>query len=191
MRTTRILVEIALTIALSFVLDELRIFQMPQGGTVSLSMLPIIVLAFVRGPWPAVTAGLLFGLIDLATPPVYILHPVQVVLDYPLPYALVGLAGLARGRWMRALDKQHDIVATTLAIVPGVVLGAGLRYAAHVVSGAVFFAEYAPEGQPVWIYSALYNLYVPVSAVACLAAAAVILPPLARAVQPLRKANHS
>ena len=59
MRTTRTLVEIALTIALAFVLDELRLFEMPQGGTVSLSMLPLIVLAYVRGWGPAVLAGLL------------------------------------------------------------------------------------------------------------------------------------
>jgi len=190
-RTTRLLVEIALTIALSFVLDELRLFQMPQGGTVSLSMLPVLVLSFVRGPGAGVTAGLLFGLVDLATPPVYIVHPVQLVMDYPAPYALVGLAGLLRGRWLSALARHADFPATTLALVPGVALGAVLRYLAHLVSGAVFFAEYAPEGQPVWVYSALYNLYVPVSAVACLAAAAVVLPSLSRAVRPVERASRT
>ncbi len=187
MRTTRMLVEIALTIALAFVLDELRLFQMPQGGTVSLSMLPIIVLAYTRGVGPGVLAGLLFGLIDLATPPVYIVHPIQLVLDYPVPYALVGLAGLFRTRWLHVLARRGDFMAATAALVPGIAVGVSLRYLAHLVSGAVFFAEYAPEGQPVWIYSALYNLYVPVSGLACLAAAAVILPSLARALKPVEK----
>lgn len=189
MRTTRTLVEIALTIALAFVLDELKLFQMPQGGTVSLSMLPIIVLAYLRGAGPAVTAGLLFGLVDLATPPVYIVHPVQLVLDYPLPYALVGLAGLLRGPWTRAIERRADLLATSVALLPGVLLGIGLRYIAHVVSGAIFFAEYAPAGQPVWVYSAVYNLYVPVSALACLAAAAVVLPSLSRVMRPVHSAG--
>lgn len=182
MRTTRSLVEIALTIALAFVLDELRIFQMPQGGTVSLSMLPIIVLAFLRGAGPAVTAGLLFGIIDVLTPPVFIVHPVQLLLDYPAPYALVGLAGVFRTSWKRSVASRGRAYGVVAALAPGVALGGALRYGAHVISGAIFFAEYAPEGQPVWVYSALYNLYVPVSALLCLAVAAIVLPALWRAL---------
>ncbi len=183
MRTTRSLVEIALTIALAFVLDELRIFALPQGGTVSLSMLPIIVLALLRGTGPAVIAGALFGMIDLATPPVYIVHPIQLLLDYPVPYACVGLAGLFRGVWDRAIVSRGRLIAIATALLPAVALGASARYAAHVVSGAVFFAEYAPEGQPVWVYSALYNLYVPISAVLCLVVAAAVLPALSRTLR--------
>lgn len=180
MRTTRLLVEMALTIALAFVLDELRLFQMPQGGTVSLGMLPIIVLALMRGPAAGVTAGVLFGVLDVLTPPVYIVHPAQLVLDYPLPYALVGLAGVMRSVWMRLVSQGRALAALWAGLVPAVAIAAAGRYLSHLVSGAVFFGEYAPEGQPVWLYSALYNLYVPVSAVLCLAVAAVVLPALAK-----------
>ena len=38
-----------------------------------------------------------------------------------------------------------------------VLLGSGLKFLAHVISGAVFFGNYAPKGTPVWIYSLVYN----------------------------------
>ena len=43
------------------------------------------------------------------------------------------------------------------AIIIGTVIGGLLRYLIHFIGGIVFFAEYAPEGQPVWLYSLVYN----------------------------------
>ena len=65
--------------------------------------------------------------------------------------------------------------------VPGIALGALGRYAAHVVSGLVFFASYAEEaGQAPLIYSAIYNSFVLLSAVLCAIIAAAVLPALHR-----------
>ena len=178
--TTRTTVEIALTIALAFILDELRLFQMPQGGSISLGMMPLIVLALLRGPFVGVIAGGLFGVVDVITEMQFIVHPAQFILDYPLPYALVGLAGIMRQAWTHVLATRSTTIAVLRALVPAVVVGASLRYLSHLASGVIFFGEYAPQGQPVVLYSALYNLYVPVSAAACLVAAAIILPVLSR-----------
>ena len=50
-------------------------------------------------------------------------------------------------------------------------------------SGVVFFGQNAPAGQPVWLYSLLYNLsYMVPSIVLCMAVAAVVLPALELAV---------
>lgn len=179
--TTRTTVEIALTIALAFILDELRLFQMPQGGSISLGMLPLFVLALLRGPFVGVLAGGLFGVVDVITEMQFIVHPAQFILDYPLPYALVGLAGIMRKTWTSTLGERGSGSAVVQALFPAVVLGASLRYLSHLASGVIFFGEYAPPGQPVVLYSALYNLYVPVSAAACLVAAGIILPVLSRA----------
>jgi thiamine transporter len=62
-----------------------------------------------------------------------------------------------------------------------VLIAAAGRYGSHLVSGAVFFGEYAPDGQPVWVYSALYNLYVPVSAALAFVGASAVLPVLSKA----------
>ena len=42
-------------------------------------------------------------------------------------------------------------------IVVAVVVVMSARLFAHVLSGVIFFASYAPEGQNVWLYSLVYN----------------------------------
>lgn len=179
---TRTIVEMALSIALASVLGTLKLLQMPNGGEVSLAMLPLFVLAIRRGPVVGVTAGALYGSVDAILYPA-VVHPAQFLLDYPVAYGLVGLAGAWAGAWRRAPLGGPSVRSLPL-LAPAVAVGALGRYAAHVVSGLVFFGEYAPEGQPVLVYSLLYNLYVWVSAAVCLAAAAVVLPVLAQAIGP-------
>jgi thiamine transporter len=177
-RRIRITIEIALTIALATVLSMFTVWRMPYGGSVSLGMLPLIVFAFRRGLGPGLAAGALYGIIDLLVDP-YIVHWVQPILDYPVAYLFVGLAGVVRPALDRAFD-QGMTVRAGLLMAAGVALAAAGRYAAHFASGIIFFSEFAPPEQPVWLYSAIYNLYVPASAAASLVAALVIVPLLAR-----------
>lgn len=180
-RRTRQLLEIALTVALAAVLSMYALWRMPQGGTVSLGMLPLLVLALRSGVGPGLVAGGLYGIVDMMIDPFPPVHWIQPILDYPVAYLLVGLAGVFSGPVTRALASDSRYRAFGF-IAAGIALGALGRYLAHFTSGMVFFGEYAPPGQPVWLYSALYNLYVPVSAAGCLAAALVIVPALERIV---------
>lgn len=171
---TVVLVEAALTVALCAVLGMFKVWEMPQGGSVSLGMLPLFVFALRRGGAWGLGVGLVYGLVDVLLGPV-VVHPVQFVLDYPLPWMLVGLAGFATGL------RGRGALGATLGSVGGVVLGALGRYGSHVISGVVFFGEYA-EGQPVLAYSLAYNSFVLVSALACLVALLVVMPVLDRVV---------
>lgn len=184
---TRTLVEIALTVALCAVLNYVKIWQMPQGGSISLDMLPIIVLALRRGSRVGVLAGVIFGCVDAALDP-QVVHPIQFLLDYPVAFGLVGLAGLFAPAWASAVSAGDTRRGILTAVIPGTAVGAAGRFAAHVVSGVVFFAMYAPEGQPVWLYSMLYNSFVFVSAIVCGAAASAVMPALARIV-PVKTAS--
>jgi thiamine transporter len=153
----RVYAELALAVALGVVLDLFRI-PLPHllyGGSVSLEGLPILVVAFRRGAAAGAAVGAVYGLVGFMLRPV-VVHPAQLVLDYPLAFGLLGWgAGLAGGsavgwgtdHWWRG----------RLRISAGVVLGNGLRLLAHFVSGIVFFAAYAPPGRPVWLYSLGYN----------------------------------
>lgn len=193
---TRILVEVALTIALSAVLHYVRLWQMPAGGSVSLEMLPIFVLALRRGPVVGVVAGALFGLVDLLLEP-YVVHWAQLFLDYPLAFAGVGLAGLFAPLWRRLTHEGARTAAMTWVIPLAVLVGAAARYLSHFVSGVIFFATTAmggplPNGQSAFAdthallaaagYSAVYNLYVPLSAIICVVAMLAIVPALEKAV---------
>lgn len=182
----RTIVEIGLTIALSAVLGLIAVVQLPQGGSYSLVMLPIFVLALLRGPAIGISAGALYGIVDYMLKPYYF-HPLQVVLDYPIAFAAVGLAGLFAARWHAMMAEHRTGAAISTALLPGVALGALGRYAAHVLSGLVFFASYAPENQSPLVYSALYNSFVLVSAVVSAIVLISILPPLENLVGARRR----
>jgi thiamine transporter len=137
---TKIIAEIIVVVALSYALNLIVLFRMPQGGSVTVvSMVPILWLALRRGTKIGVLAGVVFGLVDLMPTP-FVVHPVQFLLDYPLAFGSLGLAGLF---------QKHPIV--------GVVAGIFGRFVCHFVSGIVFFAMYAPAGMNPVVYSAIYN----------------------------------
>ena len=138
--STRVLAEIVIFVALSTALSFVILFTLPQGGSVTAaSMVPIIWLALRRGPKIGMFAGALYGVVQLAILP-YAYNPVQVLLDYPLAFGCLGLAGFFRNR--------------SLAGVAIAILG---RFVMHFISGVVFFASFAPAGESPIVYSAVYN----------------------------------
>jgi len=159
-KRTRIIVEIGVAVALSAIFNLIPLWKMPQGGSVSLEMLPIFIIAFRWGGIPGITAGFIYGLLQL-TMGAYIVHPLQVLMDYPVPYMLVGLAGFIS-------PVKYEGIKRAFAIIIAILFGGILRFIAHVVSGAVFFAHFAPEGQNPWLYSAVYNAgYIVLSLLIC------------------------
>ncbi|MGI2329529.1 energy-coupled thiamine transporter ThiT [Planococcus sp. YIM B11945] len=161
MRNKRILllVEIAIFGALGYVLDFVA-FKMPQGGSVSLVMIPIVLMAFRRGVGAGVLTGLLVGLLQIVTgvisvtPLSFGFVILQVILDYLVAYAMVGFAGSMRSQYVNGLQngKTGSMIS---AIVIGILIASFLRYVVHVITGILFFAEFA-EGNVV-IYSIIYN----------------------------------
>ncbi|WP_211653614.1 energy-coupled thiamine transporter ThiT [Planococcus alpniumensis] len=174
MRNKRVLlmVEIAIFAALGFVLDFIA-FRMPQGGSVSLVMIPIVLMAFRRGIAAGVVTGLLVGLLQIVTgfisvaPLSFGFVVMQVILDYLLAYGVVGLAAMVRGRYLEAVKaKKTGKIIVMVAL--GVLIGSFLRYVIHVITGILFFGMFA-DGN-VFIYSAVYNAtyMIPVAIVAAI-----------------------
>jgi thiamine transporter len=139
--STKILAEIIVLVALAGALSFAShgFFRLPQGGSINLGMIPIFWLALRRGWRIGIFGGAVFGLVDLAISP-FIVHPAQFILDYPLAFALLGLAGFF---------QKYAVV--------GVIIGGIGRFLSHFVSGVVYFADYAPVGMGPEIYSAVYN----------------------------------
>jgi len=135
--------EIGVAIALAAVLHLVKLWEMPQGGSITLgTMVPLFIVALRRGPTVGVLAGALYGIFEgwVLSGGKFFYHPVQVILDYPLAFGLLGVAGFF---------PRYPAF--------GVAVGATARYVSHVISGVVFFSQYAPKGQPVWLYSLGYN----------------------------------
>lgn len=137
----------AMCLALSFVLSAIRLFSMPQGGSITPgSMIPVLLFSMAYGVWPGLLVGAAWGMMDLLQS-MYVVHPMQLILDYTLAFAMVGMGAVVRNA------RSLGIFRLPLAAL----IGSVLRYICSVVSGAVFFAEYAGDLNP-WVYSLGYNV---------------------------------
>ena len=147
--TVKMLVEGGLCIALAFVLNYIKLFSMPQGGSVTAGeMIPIIIFALRHGSLPGLVVGGLYGFVQLLFGG-SVFHPVQAILDYPVAFGVLGLAGI--------FSAEFEKTKSIGPVIKGASLGIILRMIAHTLTGAIFFASYAPEGQNPWIYSIVYN----------------------------------
>jgi thiamine transporter len=157
--------EMGVAVALAAVLGLVRVWTMPQGGSVSLEMIPILFVAIRRGLGPGVATGAVYGLVQLMLPGAFVYHPLQALLDYPLAFAAVGLAGLVPVRTYVAADAAGEgggwlaeAARAVVALVPAVALGTGARFFFHFLSGLIYFASYAPSWEAPWLYAVTYNL---------------------------------
>jgi thiamine transporter len=140
---TKILAEGTVIIALTIILKDVLppIYRLPQGGSVSVAgMVPLLWFSLRRGLRSGLEASAIYGLVNMVLPGSYIVDPVQGLLDYPIAFAALGLAGMFR---------KYPLV--------GVGVGITGRFLAHFASGVWFFSEYAPAGTHPVLYSAIYN----------------------------------
>ena len=130
-----------LMLAMAVILTAFPFYRMPNGGSVTLGgMLPLFFISFAYGPEVGMLAGFAYSLMNLVMAP-YILHPVQVLFDYPLPFMALGLAGCY---------PRHHMAGITAAVA--------VRLFFHFLSGVVFFGSYAPAGTSIYLYSFVTNL---------------------------------
>ncbi len=147
--TTRQLTEIAILIALATIIEIAFMFmpRQPQGGSISLSLIPIVVLAYRHGLKLGLFAGAVFGLINwmLAGFPVYV-HWGEIFLDYIFAYGVGGLAAL-----VFRFNRE-----TALYFALGAFVAGFARYFMHFFSGVVLFHVFSGDQHPV-IFSLIYN----------------------------------
>ena len=153
----------AICIALAYILSIIKLFRMPMGGSITLiAMFPLILFAVTFGPLEGLLIGCVYGLLQLMIDP-YVIHPLQLLADYPMAYAALALSCLGL---KLPLPGRFRLPAAML-------LGYLGRYLMAVLSGVVFFAEYAGE-QNALIYSLVYNIsYLGPEAILCMAAAMI------------------
>lgn len=142
--TAKVITLSAILIALGMILGQIKVFEMPQGGSVTaFSMLPIALCAYLLGTRRGVMAGICLGLLNLIFGP-YVIHPVQMLIDYPLAFGAMGLGGFFR-------SSKHGLIKVYLTGLVG-------RYLCAVLSGIIFFGAYAPEGFNAVTWSLWYNI---------------------------------
>lgn len=146
--TARRLSYAAMCIAIAFVLSCIKLYHALQGGsTTPAAMLPLIMFALACGPVQGLTVGCAYGLLQLIEEP-YVVHPLQLLCDYPLAYGAMALCCLAC-----LIPEKHSYFRLPVAVV----LGYFARLVMAVISGVVFFAESAGD-KNAFVYSVTYNL---------------------------------
>jgi len=149
-----ILVEGAMMIALATVLSYIKVWESPYGGSVTLEMLPLVVMGLRRGPKWGLIVGFTHGLIQMFLGFSNVLYCNGllaqfgcIVLDYVLAFAVLGLAGI--------VSVKFDKLAVGASA--GALFAACLRYICSVLSGWLLWGSYAWEGWNPALYSIAYN----------------------------------
>ena len=142
----RALTEGAILIAMAEILSFLPFYKLPWGGSIDLAMLPIIIACVRWGFGPGMLVSIAHALLQTLFEGGIAIGWQSIIGDFLLAYAVLGVAGLFRGKF-----------------VPATVVACALRFLVHYVVGATIWAEYMPEtffGMTMttpWFYSALYN----------------------------------
>lgn len=133
----------AVSIALGTVLSNVKLYRFPFGGSITLlSMLFVCLPGYWFGLGAGLITGVAHGILQLIIDP-YVIHPLQLLVDYPLAFGAFGLAGLFS-------NQKNGLRKGYLAGVIG-------RWIFATISGWIFFAEYAWEGWAPLPYSIVYN----------------------------------
>lgn len=140
----RKMIVIALFSAMAFILSFIKIWTLPQGGSINmLPMLPVMLIAVLYGTTEGITCGLIYGVLTLITGG-HIVSIAEALLDYIFACATLGLAGIV-GR-----DKKWKILI-------GAIIAVFLSVFSNIISGVYFYGMYAPAGMNLWWYSIAYN----------------------------------
>lgn len=145
----RALCEGAIMVALAQVLGYLKFFELPQGGSITIGMLPIFLYCARWGFGPGMLASIVYSVLQLLLDGAYAWGWQSMVGDYILAFSVLGLAGL--------FHKNH------YGFYYGILVGGFARFLVHYLTGVFVWGAYMPEtffGMTMttpWFYSALYN----------------------------------
>lgn len=168
------LTEGAMMVALAQVLSFVKLMQLPNGGSLTPAMFPILFFAVRWGLRKGLMAGFTFGLLQLIFDGAYAWGWQSMLLDYLVAFTPLGLAGLFKGK--------------TWGIFPGTVLGCVCRFIVHYISGVTIYRINTPTEVPGFgvfesaeLYSLVYNgVYMLPNALLALAIAGVLYVPMKR-----------
>ena len=146
----RALCEGAVLLAVAQILSYIKLWEMPWGGSIVLSMVPLVLYAVRWGLGAGLLNGFLFGVLQFMFDGGFAIGWESIIGDYLLAFTVLGLAGLMKGK--------------KLGVFLGTLIGGVARFLVHYVVGATIWAAYMPDtffGMTMtspWIYSLLYNI---------------------------------
>lgn len=172
----RALCEGAVFVALAQVISHIKFFELPNGGSITVGMLPIFLYCARWGFGPGLLASITYSLLQLLLDGAYAMGWQSIIGDYIVAFSVLGVAGL--------FHKQK------YGFFTGTVAGCAARFLVAYLVGATVWAEYMPDtffGMTMtspWFYSALYNgSYIFIDMLLCLAVGWLLWKPMGRYIR--------
>ena len=172
----RALCEGAVLVAVAEILSFIKLWEMPWGGSIVLSMVPLVLYAVRWGLGAGLLSGFVFGVLQFVFDGGFAIGWQSIIGDYILAFSVLGIAG--------AFSKKE------YGFFIGTVVGSCARFLVHYVVGATVWAEYMPPEffgltmTTPWFYSALYNgSYMVIDMVICLVVGALLWKPLKKYIR--------
>jgi len=158
MKNTRliIMIEGAIIAGICVALSYIPLNTANAAFDLSLGLIPLGVYALRRGLVPGLAVGFVWGLLLIVLGKAYFLTIPQVVLEYPVAFALGGLGGIFSGLFYRKIADASK-KAVVLTVVFAGICAAIARWFAHFWAGVIFWGSYAPEGMNPYLYSFIFN----------------------------------
>ena len=139
----KVIAYVGVMLAIAYILSYFRVYQFPASGSVTpMSMFFVSFIGICFGPKIGLASAFAFGLLQL-TNNAFIVHPIQLLLDYPLAFGALGLAGFFH-------NKKYGMFI-------GFAVGVVGRWFFSSLSGYFFFYQWAWDGWSVLPYAMAYN----------------------------------
>lgn len=154
------LCEGAILVALAQILGYIKLGRLPQGGSVTVAMLPIFLYSYRRGLKNGLIASFALGILQCTLDNSWNWGWQSILFDYILAYGVLGISGI----WSQ---KKNGIYI-------GAAAGGLARLVMHTISGYLYVKEYLDleifgiHTNSPWLYSVIYNgSYLMLSLAAC------------------------
>lgn len=174
--STKALTYSSVFLALAVASNQIKIFTLPQGGSVTMfSMFFISYIGYIFGLRVGIVSSITFGLLKVIIKP-DIYYPIQFIFDYILAFGALGLSGIF------AYKKNSLKLAYIVSVIGRLVFS--------VLSGYIFFASYVPKGWNPFIYSLWYNFsYLGLEAI--ITVVILFIPKISNFFEKMKNINYS
>ena len=140
----KLLTRVGLVSAMTMMLYTIKLVPFPQGGGCSLlSILPIMLLSVIYGKEEGLLAAIVVALLKIVVQAPYFI--MQLPLDY-----FGAMMAVAYTPMFGTESKPKLALGASLAVA--------LSTFFSILSGVIFFGQFAPEGMNPWIYATIYNV---------------------------------
>lgn len=134
-------IEVAIMAGLALVLDVFIPSIKPIPSiSISFAMVPIFVIAFRRGVIAGFLSGFLWGTLQVILGDAWVVHPVQVVMEYFVAFAFIGFAGMFRSK-IQKFYREGNTKLRIRYVILAIFIGSLARYFWHFIAGFIFWAE--------------------------------------------------